>query len=114
MSLLSSLLKKPIRAIEHKIELAKHDAKVEVSVALAKILVIVAIVFTLLLALAIASVGLAILINTNTGHPFAGYLYVGGGYVVLAILLYVINKTGTVRTVVKAYSDRIVFGKSGK
>jgi len=111
MSVFSSLLKKPIQLIEHKIELAKQEAKTELSVVLAKLVVLLTIGFLILLAIALGSIGLSNYINFKIDHPYFGYLWVGLGYFLIAVILYILNKTGALKDLMKGFSNRLVFGK---
>ncbi len=114
MSILSSLLKKPLRLLEDKIAMAKAEAQNEVSAVLAKLLVLLPILIFILLALAMASVGIALLINHKLDHSYYGYLWVSGFYAVITISIILFSKSAASKRILKRLSDKMVFGKKNK
>lgn len=110
MSVFSSFLKAPFRAIEKKIANAKHDIKVEATAIIAKMVVLMIIAFFVLLAISLLSIACALLINEQLNHPFYGYLWVGGFYLLLAALFFTLHKTGAIDGSFKEVANKIVFG----
>ncbi|MEP2773783.1 MAG: phage holin family protein [Fulvivirga sp.] len=111
MSILSSLLKKPLSVLEDKIAMAKAEVQNEVSAVLAKLLILLPILIFIFLALVIASAGIALLINHKLDHSYYGYLWVSGFYVVLAVFIILFSKTAAAQRILKRLSDKLVFGK---
>lgn len=111
MSLLSSLFKKPMAAIENRIAAAKNEVKAEVAVVLAKLIILIVIAFAFFIAIGLASIGLSIYINYQLDHPFMGYIWVGVGYLIFALIIIALNKTGAIKGIVRGYTDKVVFKK---
>jgi len=110
MSVFSSFLKAPFRAIEKKIANAKHDIKVEATVVIAKMVALLIITFFVLLAISLLSIACALLINEQLNHPFYGYLWVGGFYLLLSVVFFILHKTGAIEGSFKGVAEKIVFG----
>lgn len=111
MSILSSLLKKPLSVLEDKIAMAKAEAQNEVSDVLAKLMILLPILIFIFLALVIVSVGFALLINHKLDHSYYGYLWVGGFYAILALCMILFSRTALAQRLLKRLSDKMVFGK---
>lgn len=111
MSLISTLLRKPLTAIENRIAAAKNDVKAEVAIVFAKLIILIIIGFALLIAISMASIGLSVYLNYQLDHPFMGFVWVGIGYFVFALIVFALNKTGAIRGLVKGYADKVVFKK---
>lgn len=109
MSILSSLLKKPQALLEDKIATAKEQVQNEVSGAIAKLLIVLPILIFIILALIIISVGVALLINHKLDHNYAGYLWVGAFYLIMAVFLLLIGKSEGAKRLLKQWSDKMVF-----
>ncbi|MDX1628028.1 MAG: phage holin family protein [Fulvivirga sp.] len=110
MSIMSSLLKKPLEVIEHRVASAKIEIKAELTVILSKLIVFLAIGFFILMTILFASLALALHINGLYDHPYAGYLWIGGIYLLLSLILYTLNKTGVLEKSVTEIAKYVVFG----
>ena len=111
MSILSSLLQKPLALLEDKIAAAKAQAQDEVSAIIAQLLILLPILLFIFVALIILSAGVALFINHKLNHSYYGYLWVGGFYIILALVFILLSKSEATMRKLKKISDTMVFGK---
>ena len=89
---LDSLMENLSGYVEARVQLLKHEVREEVAKAMTRILVLAALVLLAILVIVFFSLGLALYLSQVLGAEFAGFLVVGGFYLLLLLLSIVMKK----------------------
>jgi len=99
--------------VETRIELLKVQAAEKLSSLLSNIIAYLVLVFFLLFFLLFASAGLALVLSAWIGKAYAGFLIVGGFYLLIGLIIFK-SKERLLKKPLRNAIVRQLFGENGK
>ncbi|ELR69534.1 hypothetical protein C900_04922 [Fulvivirga imtechensis AK7] len=110
MSILTSLIRKPINYVEHRIADAKEHIREEIAEKVSQVIVYAALGILMFFFTLFVSIGLAVLFNVWLETAVWGYFIVGGIYLLLFGILFLIRKKDYLARKARQYADYFVKG----